>query len=64
MKTKAAVSQYVLVEIKTPGLKLLGKEYRTGCYGIHPDLTDAVSHVQKTAFDFRHYRAVLSPLTP
>lgn len=51
--TKAEVSQYVLVEIKTNGTDLLQEtEYRSGCWGVSDELSKAVTQVQKTAFEF------------
>jgi hypothetical protein len=53
MRTRAAISQYVLIELKTPSAPLLqSKPYRSGCWSVSHDLTDAVSQIQKTAFDF------------
>jgi hypothetical protein len=53
MRTRAMISQYVLIEIKTPSASLLkAQEYRSGCWAVHSDLSDAVTQVQKTAFDF------------
>jgi hypothetical protein len=53
MRTKAVISQYVLIEIKTPSAQLLqSKPYRSGCWATSTDLTDAVSQIQKTVFDF------------
>lgn len=53
MRTRAAVSQYVLVEIKRPNTKLLrASEYRSGVWGASSELSDAVSQVQKTAYEF------------
>jgi Shedu protein SduA, C-terminal len=53
MRTKAVISQYVLIEIKKPSSNLLQqREYRSGCWTTSTELTDAVSQVQKTVFDF------------
>lgn len=53
MRTRAMISQYVLIEIKTPSASLLKtQEYRSGCWPAHADLSDAVTQIQKTAFDF------------
>ena len=53
MRTKAVISQYVLIEIKKPSSNLLQKnEYRSGCWTASTELTDAVGQIQKTVFDF------------
>ncbi len=53
MRTKAVISQYVLIEIKTPSVRLLqSKEYRSGCWAVTQDVTSAISQIQKTVFDF------------
>lgn len=53
MKTKAIISQYVLIEIKKPSSDLLqSKEYRSGCWAASSELSGAVSQIQKTVFDF------------
>lgn len=57
LRTRAAVSQYVLVEIKkseTPLLK--SAEYRPGVWTASNELSDAVSQVQKTGFEFSNGR--------
>lgn len=57
MRTRAAVSQYVLVEIKRPDTPLLrNAEYRPGVWTASRELSDAVSQVQKTAFEFTNGR--------
>lgn len=54
MKTKAEISQYVLVEIKRNSTKLIvdDKAYRSGCWQASQELTGAVAQVQKTSFEF------------
>ena len=53
MRTRAAISQYVLIEIKTPSAPLVKTgSYRTGCWAVTSELTEAVSQIQKTAYDF------------
>lgn len=53
MRTRAAISQYVLIEIKTPSAPLVkSASYRTGCWAVTSELTEAVSQIQKTAYDF------------
>lgn len=53
MKTKAEISQYVLVELKKPDTKLLEDvPYRPGCWQPSLELSGAVIQIQKTAFEF------------
>lgn len=54
MLTKAEISNYVLIEIKTPQTPLLkeGKAYRSGCYVPSEDLSGAIMQVQKTTYEF------------
>jgi len=53
MKTKAEISQYVLVELKKPDTKLLEDiPYRVGCWQPSLELSGAVIQIQKTAFEF------------
>lgn len=55
--TKAEVSQYVLVEIKKNGTELLSRsEYRSGCWGVSDELSNAVTQTQKTVFEFSRDR--------
>ncbi len=59
MRTRAEVSQFMLVEIKkSETLLLKNKPYRPGCWGMSEELSSAVSQVQKTVFDFsrNHFR--------
>lgn len=59
MRTKAIMSQYVLIEIKKPSSNLLQREeHRSGCWSISKDLTEAVSQIQKTVFDFVQNKSV------
>lgn len=64
MRTRAQVSQYVFVEIKKDSTSLLRQAvepYRPGCYGVSSEVSNAVTQVQKTTFDFarRRFRDVL-----
>lgn len=53
MRTRAAISQYVLIEIKTPSAPLLkSQNQRSGVWAVSSGLSDAVTQIQKTAFDF------------
>lgn len=53
MRTRAEISQYVLIEIKkSSSLLLKSQEYRAGCWAVSNDVSDAVTQIQKTAFDF------------
>lgn len=53
MRTKAMISQYVLIEIKKPSSKLLQTNpYRSGCWSVSQEVLQAVSQIQKTVFDF------------
>lgn len=57
MKTRAEVSQYVLVEIKRSSTDLVKKSaYRPGCWGVSDELADAVTQIQKTTFEFARDR--------
>lgn len=57
MLTRAEVSQYVLLEIKTNATPLLRpRVYRSGCWGVSDELTQAVTQTQKTVFDFTRTR--------
>ena len=57
MVTRAEVSQYVLVEIKKNDTDLLqGVAYRSGCWGVSEELSNAVTQTQKTVFDFTRRR--------
>lgn len=53
MRTRAAISQYVLIEIKKASTGLLRRNpYRSGCWTVSTEVSDAVSQIQKTLFDF------------
>jgi hypothetical protein len=53
MRTRAEISQYVLIEIKKSSSPLLKSQaYRAGCWAVSNDVSDAVTQIQKTAFDF------------
>ena len=55
MRTKAEISNYVLIEIKTPKTKLLKEvkdAYRSGCYAPSENLSGAIMQVQKTTYEF------------
>jgi len=59
MKTRAEISQYVLVEIKkanTALLKPVKEPYRPGCWQISDELAGAITQVQKTKFEFTKSR--------
>lgn len=59
MRTRAEISQYVLVEIKRNGTELLQEAtYRSGCWSVSDEMSDAVTQTQKTAFEFArdHFR--------
>lgn len=58
LRTRAEISQYVLVEIKKDQTALLrsGKPYRAGCWGVSDEVSNAVTQIQKTAFDFSRTR--------
>jgi len=57
LRTQAEISQYVLVESKRADTNLLkNSEYRSGCWGVSSELSDAVTQVQKTTFDFARNR--------
>lgn len=59
MRTRAEVSQFVLVEIKRNSTGLLrGVPYRPGCWNVSEELSGAVTQVQKTTFEFArdHFR--------
>jgi hypothetical protein len=57
LRTRAEVSQYVLVEIKRNNTGLLrASNYRSGCWAVSHELSDAVTQTQKTVFDFTQDR--------
>lgn len=58
LKTRAAISQFVLVEIKKSSTDLLDRRspYRSGCWGVSAELSNAVTQVQKTTFEFARSR--------
>jgi hypothetical protein len=58
MRTRAEISQYVLVEIKRPDTNLLqeNSSYRPGCWGVSHELSNAITQVQKTVFEFAKNR--------
>jgi hypothetical protein len=57
MLTNAEVSQYVLLEIKKSTTDLLRADsYRSGCWGISEELSNAVTQIQKTVFEFTRNR--------
>ena len=57
LRTRAEVSQYVLVEIKKSGTELLKQaRYRPGCWGVSDEVSDAVTQTQKTVFEFARNR--------
>ena len=57
MRTRAEVSQYVLIEIKCAHTLLLQKDqYRSGCWAASSEMSAAVTQIQKTVFDFTRNR--------
>jgi hypothetical protein len=57
MRTRAEVSQYVLVEIKKDSTELLQKDpYRPGCWSVSNEVSGAVTQTQKTTFEFARDR--------
>jgi len=57
MHTRAEVSQFVLIEIKRDTTKLVGSSaYRKGCWGVSTELSDAVTQIQKTVYEFTRKR--------
>jgi len=57
MRTRAEVSQYVLVEIKKNSTDLLHRAtYRPGCWRVSDEVSGAVTQTQKTAFEFARDR--------
>lgn len=58
MQTRAEVSQFVFVEIKKDSTELLrrGDPYRPGCWGVSAEVSNAVTQVQKTTFEFSRKR--------
>ncbi len=58
MRTRAEVSQFVFVEIKKDTTELLrrGDPYRPGCWGVSSEVSNAVTQVQKTTFEFARKR--------
>lgn len=58
MRTRAQVSQFVFVEIKKDNTDLLrkGTPYRPGCWGVSSEVSNAVTQVQKTTYEFARKR--------
>lgn len=57
MRTRAEISQYVLIEIKRNDTSLLHSDpYRSGCWAVSQELSSAVTQVQKTSFEFTRNR--------
>lgn len=57
MRTRAEISQYVLIEIKKDSTDLLRTDaYRAGCWAVSDELSAAVTQTQKTAFQFSRNR--------
>lgn len=57
MRTRAEISQYVLIEMKKDATELLQKDaYRAGCWAVSDELSAAVTQAQKTAFEFTRNR--------
>ena len=57
LRTRAEISQFVLVEIKKDSTDLLRQSaYRPGCWGVSDEVSNAVTQVHKTAFEFARSR--------
>jgi len=60
LRTRAEVSQFVLVEIKKNNTDLLSsrRPYRSGCWAVSDEVSGAVTQIQKTTFEFtqRYFR--------
>jgi hypothetical protein len=57
MRTRAEVSQFVLIEIKKNSTELLrSTAYRPGCWGVSDEVSNAVTQIQKTVFEFARNR--------
>lgn len=62
MRTRAEISQFVLIEIKRDATDLLQNDrYRSGCWAVSDELSAAVTQTQKTTFEFakNRFREVL-----
>jgi hypothetical protein len=62
LRTRAEVSQFVFVEIKKNSTELLRRSsYRPGCWGVSDEVSNAVTQIQKTVFEFarERFRVVL-----
>jgi hypothetical protein len=62
MRTRAAISQLVLIETKRHNTDLLQSDpYRSGCWAVSNELSCAVTQTQKTRFEFAkdHFRETL-----
>lgn len=54
VRTRAAVSQLVFIEIKKPSTDLVrARPYRGGCWAISDEVAGAVAQIQKTVDDFQ-----------
>lgn len=57
MRTKAEISQYVLIEIKRDATSLLQTDrYRSGCWAVSDELSAAVTQTHKTVHEFARNR--------
>lgn len=57
MRTRAEISQYVLIEIKRDATKLLQADrYRSGCWAVSDELSAAVTQTHKTVHEFARNR--------
>ncbi|WP_430427662.1 Shedu immune nuclease family protein [Parasphingorhabdus sp.] len=57
MRTRAEISQYVLIEIKRDATDLLRQDmYRSGCWAVSHEFSAAVTQTQKTVYEFAHNR--------
>jgi len=53
MRTRAFISQFVLLEIKTPSNLLVKNQPRNDCWSISQDITDAIAQIHKTVYKFK-----------
>ena len=53
LRSTAYLSQFVLVEIKTPTARLVGKSARPGVWSASSDVVDGIAQIQKTVSDFK-----------
>lgn len=53
LQTQANISQFVLVEFKTPEAPLIGRNERSECWSASNELIDGIAQVQKTVEKFK-----------